>query len=69
MENIITNPSLNQSESSSEVIGLLTAISIVSRRMARKLALLDQLTAAERSDARHERAGAAAEAADQSNAV
>lgn len=69
MENIITNPSLNQSESSSEVIGLLTAISIVSKRMARKLALLDQLTTAGRSDARHERAEAAAEAADQGHAL
>lgn len=54
MENIITHHSLNQSESSSEVIGLLTAISVTARRMARRLALLDQLTAAERSEARHE---------------
>lgn len=48
MENENTCAVLYQTESAEtaeEIIGVLTAISVVSKRMARKLALLEQRTA------------------------
>lgn len=59
----------DQESSSGEIIGLLTAISIVSKRMAHRLALLDQRTATERGDTRYGRADDAAGAAGQSHAI
>ncbi len=55
-------------ETAEEIIGVLTAISVVSKRMARKLALLEQRPASGRQSAekegvgRHEKAAVPADA-------
>lgn len=67
--NTASTSATNQEVSSHEVIGLLTAISIVSRRMATKLALLDERTTPGRGDAQYGRAAQAAAHADQGHAV
>ena len=69
LESTATDPNMNQTESTSEVIGLLTAISIVSRRMAWNLTLLDKQLTPERGDVQHGRTGAATEAANPGCAV
>ncbi|MGI6181781.1 MAG: hypothetical protein ACOYIE_06855 [Agathobaculum sp.] len=61
---------LTQSEETKEeIIGVLTAISVVSRRLARKLALLDKSMSAERRNSQDGAASAEATHADQSHAI
>lgn len=56
-------------ETKEEIIGILTAISVVSRRLARKLARLDKLPPAERRNRQDGAASAEATHADQSSTV
>ncbi|WP_040197209.1 hypothetical protein [Candidatus Soleaferrea massiliensis] len=61
---------LAQSEDTTEeLIGVLTAISVVSRRLARKLALLDKSASAERRKSQDGAASAEVTHADQSRAL
>lgn len=64
------NAALTQSEETKEeIIGVLTAISVVSRRLARKLALLDKSTSAERRNSQDGAASAEATHANQSHTL
>ncbi|MGI6325794.1 MAG: hypothetical protein ACOX1U_02300 [Saccharofermentanales bacterium] len=56
-------------ETTEELIGVLTAISVVSRRLARKLALLGKSPPAERRNSQDGAASPEATHADQSHAV
>jgi hypothetical protein len=42
----------NGSETAEEIIGVLTAISVISKRMARKLAMLEKLNESEEKNVR-----------------
>lgn len=64
------NAALAQSEETTEeLIGVLTAISVVSKRLARKLALLDKLPPAERRSGQDGTDSAKTAHADQSDAI
>lgn len=64
------NAALAQSEETTEeLIGVLTAISVVSKRLAKKLALLDKSPPAERRNGQDGTDSAEAAHADQSDAI
>ena len=56
-------------ETAEELIGVLTAISVVSKRLAKKLALLDKSPPAERRNGQDGAVKATATHADQSDAI
>ncbi len=60
---------LQSEETKEEIIGVLTAISVVSRRLAKKLARLDKSTLAERRNGQDGAGSAEATHADQSHAI
>lgn len=64
------NAALAQSEETTEeLIGVLTAISVVSKRLAKKLALLDKSPPAERRNGQDGAVKATTTHADQSDAI